>query len=207
MKKCISVLLCFAIIAVFAGCSDGKQERPDNRKNGVNDVLENEMAKEDGKTSSENDRKAGGGSSGGESGARRSGVDDNAPVPDSSGRPGALSATEGIDVDLTSLSSTMVYSEVYNMMLSPDDYIGKTIKMRGVSASLHDEASGKYYFACIVKDATACCSQGIEFVLNDDYTLPDDYPNDGTEVTVVGVFSTYMEGEVKFCTLTDAKLV
>ena len=30
----------------------------------------------------------------------------------------------GGDVDLTVLSSTMVYSEVYNMMVSPDNYKG-----------------------------------------------------------------------------------
>ena len=39
--------------------------------------------------------------------------------------------TDGVDVDLTRLSSTMVYSEVYNMMNAPGDYIGKTIKMTG----------------------------------------------------------------------------
>ena len=39
--------------------------------------------------------------------------------------------TDGVDVDLTRLSSTMVYSEVYNMMYTPGDYIGKTIKMTG----------------------------------------------------------------------------
>ena len=40
-------------------------------------------------------------------------------------------STDGVDVDLTRLSSTMVYSEVYNMMNAPGDYIGKTIKMKG----------------------------------------------------------------------------
>ena len=40
-------------------------------------------------------------------------------------------STDGVDVDLTRLSSTMVYSEVYNMMNAPGDYIGKTIKMTG----------------------------------------------------------------------------
>ena len=33
--------------------------------------------------------------------------------------------TSKCDVDLTLLSSTMVYSEVYNMMVDPDSYIGK----------------------------------------------------------------------------------
>lgn len=40
-------------------------------------------------------------------------------------------STDVVDVDLTRLSSTMVYSEVYNMMTVPGDYIGKTIKNDG----------------------------------------------------------------------------
>lgn len=65
-----------------------------------------------------------------------------------------LAVGEGIDVDLTALSSTMVYSEVYNMMTSPEDYIGKTVKMKGMYSVYHDESTDKYYFACIIKDAT-----------------------------------------------------
>ena len=40
------------------------------------------------------------------------------------------------DVDLTTLSSTMVYSEVYNMMCEPDRYLGKRIKMNGSLRSM-----------------------------------------------------------------------
>ena len=39
-------------------------------------------------------------------------------------------STDGVDVDLTRLSSTMVYSEVYNMMNAPGDYIGKTTTLK-----------------------------------------------------------------------------
>ena len=35
------------------------------------------------------------------------------------------------DVDLTAMSSTMVFSQVLNMLVSPDDYIGKKIRMKG----------------------------------------------------------------------------
>ncbi|WP_034452742.1 hypothetical protein [Butyrivibrio sp. AE2032] len=55
-------------------------------------------------------------------------------------------AASGVDVDLTVLSSTVVYSEVYNMMVSPDNYKGKTVKMKGQFVPYYDEATGKYYF-------------------------------------------------------------
>jgi hypothetical protein len=100
----------------------------------------------------------------------------------------------------------MVYSEVYNMMVSPDDYIGKTVKMEGQFVPYYDESTGNYYFACFISDATACCSQGIEFILTDDYSYPEDYPQEGESICVVGTFDTYMEGENMYCTLRNAVL-
>ena len=61
--------------------------------------------------------------------------------------------------------------------------------------------------ACIIQDATACCAQGIEFVLTEDYVYPDDYPEVDEEICVVGVFDTYQEGDYTYCTLRKAKLV
>lgn len=66
----------------------------------------------------------------------------------------------------------MVYSEVYNMVTTPQNYIGKKVKMKGKFATYYDQTTGNNYFGCIISDATACCSQGIEFVLTDDYTYP-----------------------------------
>ena len=114
--------------------------------------------------------------------------------------------SEEVDVDLTILSSTMVYSEVYNMISNPEEYLGKTVRMKGPFAFFHDEATDNYYFACIIQDATACCAQGIEFVLTEDYVYPDDYPEVDEEICVVGVFDTYMEGEYRYCTLRNARL-
>ena len=117
-------------------------------------------------------------------------------------------AEEGdIDVDLTVLSSTMVYSEVYNMMVKPDDYIGKTVKMTGMYSYYHDDATGNDYHACIIQDATACCAQGIEFTTTDDFKYPDDYPEMGDDVTVIGRFDIYYEGDFCFMTLLDARIV
>ena len=124
---------------------------------------------------------------------------------------GSLQESEGsasdFDVDLTQLSSTMVYSEVYNMMTAPDGYMGKTVKMKGPFSVYHDEETGNYYFACIISDATACCSQGIEFVLTGEHTYPKDYPELGTEITVTGIFDTYEENGYRYCRLNDAEIV
>ena len=114
--------------------------------------------------------------------------------------------TVEFDVDLTKMSSTMVYSEVYNMMLTPQDYVGKTVKMEGIYAFSKDDATGQLYHACIIQDATACCAQGIEFVLTDEYTYPDDYPAQGDMVCVSGVFDTYLEDKYLYCTLRDAHM-
>ncbi|MBO7377107.1 MAG: hypothetical protein ILO42_01470 [Clostridia bacterium] len=107
-----------------------------------------------------------------------------------------------IDVDLTSMNSTMVYSQVYDMMTTPDDYLGKTVKMTGTFN--FGKGDDRYYFACIIRDATACCAQGIEFVLKDPKRFPDEYPAVNQEITVVGIFDTYYEGEYRYCQLSDA---
>ena len=116
-------------------------------------------------------------------------------------------STGGIDVDLTKLSSTMVYSEVYNMMVSPDKYIGKTVKMNGAFAFYEDPETKKQYFACIIADATACCSQGLEFILTGEHTYPNNYPEVGSEITVTGTFELYTENGFQYCRLTDAAIV
>lgn len=113
-------------------------------------------------------------------------------------------SASNLDVDLTTLSSTMVYSEVYNMMYEPNRYVGKRIKMNGQFAVYEDPNTGAVYTACIIMDATACCSQGLEFVLAGEKTYPDDYPELGSEITVTGTFQLYDENGATYCHLVDA---
>lgn len=120
---------------------------------------------------------------------------------------------ESTFVDLTVLSSTMVYAEVFAMMSSPEDYVGKTVKMQGIfsrgqlyaaDGSLSD---GGMVFACIVQDATACCAQGIPFDLAGDYEYPQDYPELGDTITVIGTFEIHEQEGMQFCRLRDAEFV
>ncbi len=122
----------------------------------------------------------------------------------------AAPGPEHPDVDLTLLSGTMVYAEVYAMMLNPADYIGKTVKMRGQFNAWTGEA-GQVWFTCIVQDATACCAQGLEFELRESRRFPEEYPAPGSEITVFGTFDTYEEevdGNIYFyMVLRDAELL
>lgn len=95
-----------------------------------------------------------------------------------------------VDVDLTILSSNMVYAEVYNMMVRPDDYMGKKVKIRGVLSSEYWEETQETYHYVIITDALACCQSGIEFIWDEN---KQEYPEDDSEVEVTGVFQSYEE--------------
>lgn len=110
-------------------------------------------------------------------------------------------------IDLTLMSGTMVYSQVYNMVFYPENFIGTRVKMEGLYSEYMDMATGNRYFGCIIMDATACCAQGIEFNPTDEYKYPDDYPEDGDHVTVEGVFDVYEEDGAQYCTLRNARII
>lgn len=121
-------------------------------------------------------------------------------------------SSNGVDVDLTVLSSTIVYSEVYNMLYNdPAHYLGKTVKARGTFSIYQLVTDGVLQpdpvsYACIISDAAACCAEGMEFVLEGDYTYPDDYPELGTEITVIGEFQSYEENGMTRYHLVNARL-
>lgn len=106
-------------------------------------------------------------------------------------------------VDLTKLSSTMIYSEVSQMMNAPEKYVGNKIKMNGTYNLFYNDDQTKSYSACIVKDATACCQQGLEFVLKDGIS----YPEVDSEITVEGIFELYDEDGNQYCHIVDAELL
>lgn len=136
-------------------------------------------------------------------------VNENVANDESDTNEGAETAegSDDIDVDLTAISGILVYSEVYNMMASPANYIGKKIKMEGIYAIYFDDTYSTRYDACIVQDATACCATGIEFELSDELKYPDDYPEEGEIITVEGIFDTYDEGSYTYCILRNASLL
>lgn len=102
------------------------------------------------------------------------------------------------ELDLTQLSSTVVYAEVYNMLVEPENYTDKIVRMTGEYQEYVDEQTGELYHSCVIYDALACCQQGVEFVLAD-----GDYPEEGTPITVVGRYETYATPHYDYFHLVD----
>lgn len=107
---------------------------------------------------------------------------------------GKPEADRAVDIDLTKLSSTMVYAEVNSIMMNPEKYLGKSIKIHGEYYARFYDPMQKFYHFVIIFDALACCEQGLEFnMAGGNYAYPDDYPPDATMVEIVGVFESYEE--------------
>ena len=106
---------------------------------------------------------------------------------------GCSNADDENYIDLTALSSTVVFAEVYNMMTTPDLYMGKTVKMSGLYYASYYDVTDQFYHYVIVADAVACCQQGIEFIWLGDHPYPESYPADESEVELEGIFSSYNE--------------
>lgn len=113
---------------------------------------------------------------------------------------------DGIDYDLTAMDGDLVYASVYQMMVEPEAFEGKVIKISGRYYASFYDPNNRYYHYVIIEDAMACCAQGMEFVWDDgSHVYPDEYPKDNSYVEVVGTFETYTEtdGQV-YCRLKDA---
>ena len=192
MKKYLSMLLLLCLICAFnSGCSTsepaqiigGSQETPDDSVV----VGDTDEVGDETQNSSEKEIDVIYGS--------KAPLDSDNVEEDNSAD---VTQSENIDVDLTVLSGVMVYAEVSNIVSKPDDYIGKTVKIRGMYYSSYYEETGLYYHYIIIADATMCCEQGLEFVWNGDHVYPDDYPAAGTNIEIIGVFGRYTENDKEY---------
>ncbi len=188
MKKSLSILLsAVIIIALFAGCSgnDTAGKKTETKTTGVADILTTN-ASDDFDYFETNITTT------------------TQPATKAKKANVKTKSVSKADVDLTGLNANLVYSQIYDMMTKPDEYIGKSVKISGTFYTYEDPDTGKKYFSCFVADAAACCQQGLEFELTKDYSYPADYPNENELITVSGEFQTYMEGENKYCCLKNA---
>ena len=192
IKKCMILFLCILLIT-GCGKKNGKGEKGVSNTNSVEKTVEDQIkiVEQDSETETT------------ETEASPDEIDLKETAKDTT------EAEKTVDYDLTKMESDMVYATVYQMMVAPDEYEGKTFRIDGNFYATYYEVTKKYYFYCIIQDATACCAQGMEFVWEDgSHVYPDEYPKDDTQVVVEGTFETYKEDgdENLYCRLADATL-
>lgn len=217
LKKKIVVAACLVTALMMTGCgSDAESDSKFQQNNQVNEVLQSQMAAEDAKkdtteatteTTTEATTQATTEATT-EAVATKSEADSSESA--SSGEELTGEPDPNVDVDLTVMNSDMVYATVYQMMVDPDSYVGKKIKMDGNYYTAEDPETGVRYFFVIIQDATACCSQGLEFVWDDgSHVYPDEYPADNAEVEVEGTFELYKDNpddQMQYVRIADAAL-
>lgn len=200
LRNMVLVLSLVLVTALAAGCGSGGESAGTNagNANNVEDVLQNQIDAAEGKSETteaetETTTKASSSIDFYSEGAEEE-------TPD-------IYSTEGVDIDLTQMSGTMLYSQVNYMMYKPEEFVGKTVKVPGTFSAVYSEEAGRYYFGCLVADQAACCVLGVEFELPETYSYPEDYPAEGENITVFGTFDTYQEGQYTYCVLRNAQLV
>ncbi len=130
------------------------------------------------------------GSTTGGIGSNTEGIGSTTEVSDSGDKTSSLATRDPakIDLDLTKMSATMIYSTIFDMLVMAEDYIDKNIKVSGWFETYTDPETGKMYYAVVVPDATACCQQGLEFVWPGEHKYPEDFPAIKQEITVTGIY-------------------
>lgn len=106
-----------------------------------------------------------------------------------------------IDIDLAIVDQYEAYTKVYDIMTSPNDYVGKTVKIHGTFSST--SINGINYYNIMIADGINT-PQSIEFLLADNAKYPEEYPTVGYEATIVGNFEVYQEDGYYFCRLINA---
>lgn len=196
MKRTGIGIWLLAAVVLISGCG----KRADNGK-GINSgetvdkVIESQVKKEEQKKTEESTK---------EDTQKNNQQNTDTQTPESV--QGTVNAPEAaVDVDLSVMDSDMIYATVYQMMSDPEQYVGKTFRIEGKFYVTYDEMTKSQYYYCVIKDATECCAQGLEFVWGDgSHIYPDEYPTDGTEVIVDGTFELYMENDSRYCRLANA---
>ena len=104
------------------------------------------------------------------------------------------------DADLASMDTDTAYAAIYNILSNPNAFVGTTTRIRGSVLFTTNTDQTSTYANVVLTDSSGKNMQGVEFLRGADgeYSCPDDYPEEGTDVIVTGMFETYYEGEDVF---------
>lgn len=68
-----------------------------------------------------------------------------------------------VELDLSKMNADLAYAFIFQIVVEPEKYEGKTIRMTGTFETFYDDAPYGRHDYCIITDVLACCVQGLEF--------------------------------------------
>ncbi len=209
MKKTISQSLSVLLLLCLTACGQAQTNPPVNQGNAskstssVSAVLEQEAKKAEQPSPSSN--------------PSTSSEPAPEPAPESASNPSAKpnnriksdGSYDKIDLDLSQFSETLVFAELTNMMIMPEDYEGKVVKIKGQFSHYTHPKTKEVCYLVFLMDPTACCGQALDFVLSDRNAHPENEIEQDGEITVTGLFEIYEENPdfgIASYRLVDAQL-
>lgn len=205
-NRFIKFFIIFIIFVVIAGC--GKKRQNGNQMfrttKSVKDTIEEEMKKEEKKKEkAENEKALKNDFQATEEDVKEINEDKNEEKKKAENVDGENK--KDIDYDLTEMNSDMIYATVFMVVQDPESYAGKTFKIYGNSYTFPTTEGKSMTHYCLIKDALACCAQGLEFISSNS---DEKYPDDGDEIVVTGTLESYTVEDIPMplCRLVNAKI-
>ena len=114
------------------------------------------------------------------------------------------------DYDLTEMNQDMLYATLFQILIDPRKYEGKTVRVKGLYHASTSRDGGQLRHCCVVRDSRGCCAQDMEFIWGDGtHAYPDEYPAENAGITVQGTVEVYQEPQDEknvYCRLKGAAL-
>ncbi|HHU03176.1 MAG TPA: hypothetical protein GXZ91_08635 [Christensenellaceae bacterium] len=103
-----------------------------------------------------------------------------------------------IQHDLSRLSSTMAYAQLYDMLCNPEQYVGSAVKLKGPYMPYQSE-DGEIMHFILVFDMQGCCELSLEMLPTRGANI--EYPEMNTEIEVEGLFDICNDNGLRFVAL------
>lgn len=205
-NRFIKFFIIFIIFVAIAGCGKKRQNKNQifSTTKSVKDTIEEEMKKEqEKKENAENEKALKNDFQATEEDVKEINEDkneENKKVENVGGEN-----QKDIDYDLIEMNSDMIYATVFMVVQDPESYAGKTFKIYGNSYTFPTTEGKSMTHYCLIKDALACCAQGLEFISSNS---DEKYPDDGDEIVVTGTLESYTVEDIPMplCRLVNAKI-
>lgn len=205
-NRFIKFFIIFIIFVAIAGCGKKRQNKNQmfSTTKSVKDTIEEEMKKEQEKKENAENEKA-------LKNDFQATEEDVKEINEDKNEENKKAENEGeenqkdIDYDLTEMNSDMIYATVFMVVQDPESYAGKTFKIYGNSYTFPTTEGKSMTHYCLIKDALACCAQGLEFISSNS---DEKYPDDGDEIVVTGTLESYTVEDIPMplCRLVNAKI-